>query len=276
MNSLFFKFTSQKPEIRYHATSNSSHPLWYKLSGNDGASLIKMKELFQSPDYKKKLRMSVDRANTLGVNSFIYNYNDSTSVEYTIAPWLPLTAKNSFPVKIDGNSFPIKIDGDRLPLEGRLNKKIGLTDVFRKKERIQSFKFTDALNYAYIRDLRFIIILSIIFWFTLWGYFTPVPLNEYPFAWTSPDLQFLKKVVSDTYQGHVCSTHPTVSSPCPCGEPLNQTARDLLPLNSFDPLQINKKTQVFSQTTCSIMIGTIILVLALTESVSPHGVYIEL
>lgn len=86
--------------------------------------------------------MSVIQANPSGNNSFVYNFNDETRVEYTIAPWQPLTAKNRFPVKIDGNCFPIKIDGDPLPLSGRLNKKIGLADVFRKKERIQSLKLT--------------------------------------------------------------------------------------------------------------------------------------
>lgn len=103
----------------------------------------------------------------------------------------------------------------------------------------------------------------------------PLPLNEHPFAWTSPDFQLLRNVLSDTYLTHVCSLHPTVNSPCPCGEPLNQTARDLFPLNSFDPLNINPKP-VLNQKTCSILVGTIILVLALTESVSPHGIFIEI
>jgi len=139
IHTLFWKLTSQKPEIRHHATSYS--PLWYKLSGN-GTSLIQMRDFLYCPDYKKKLRMSVIQANPSGNNSFVYNFNDETRVEYTIAPWQPLTAKNRFTVKIDGNCFPIKIDGDRLPLSGRLNKKIGLADVFRKKERIQSLKLT--------------------------------------------------------------------------------------------------------------------------------------
>lgn len=70
-------------EIRHHATSYSSHPLWYKLSGN-GTSLMKMRDFLHCPDYKKKLRMSVIQANPSGNNSFVYNFNDSTRVEYTI------------------------------------------------------------------------------------------------------------------------------------------------------------------------------------------------
>ena len=99
IHTLFWKLTSQKPEIRHHATSYSSHPLWYKLSGN-GTSLMKMRDLLQCPDYKKKLRMSVMKANASGNNSFVYNFNDETRVEYTIAPWQPLTAKNSFSLLI--------------------------------------------------------------------------------------------------------------------------------------------------------------------------------
>lgn len=34
----------------------------------------------------------------------------------------------------------------------------------------------------------------------------------------------------------------TLNSPCECGEPLNKTARDLFPLNTFDPLHIDNKT----------------------------------
>ena len=122
-----------------------------------------------------------------------------------------LLAKNSFSVKIDGNYFRIKLDGDLLPLSYRFNKKIELADVFQKKERIQSFKLSYALNYANIIDLRFILVLFIIFWFTLWVYLTPCQLMSIHliFDWTSPNFKFLNQVISNTYQSKVYITHPT-------------------------------------------------------------------
>lgn len=42
----------------------------------------------------------------------------------------------------------------------------------------------------------------------------------------SPDLKLLSKVVKETLLENVCSSHPDVSSPCECGEPLNKSAND--------------------------------------------------
>lgn len=83
------------------------------------------------------------------------------------------TGKNGFPLKIDGNRFTIPIEGDRLPLEGGLNRQMSLADVFRNSERIRSFKFSDALNYSYIRYIRFVIVICIIGWYYLWTILTP-------------------------------------------------------------------------------------------------------
>lgn len=61
-------------------------------------------------------------------------------------------------------------------------------------------------------------------------------------------------------------------SPCECGEPLNSVARDLLP-ERFDPLNIDNTSK---KKAVSVMILTIILCLAFTESVSVFGRYINL
>lgn len=98
----------------------------------------------------------------------------------------------------------------------------------------------------------------------------PEPLLDKPLALCSTGLNYIRKLIQDTYVNHVCSIHPEGISPCECGEPLNQTARSIFPLNSFDPDQKGKRKKMF------LMVGTIILSLALAESVSQYGVYIEL
>lgn len=105
-------------------------------------------------------------------------------------------------------------------------------------------------------------------------YLTPVPLNKHPFAWTSPDCKFWNQVISDTYQSKVCATHLLVALAHAGRHSIKELGREIWPLNTFSTLQRNPKP-VFNQKTYWIMIGTIILVLALTESVSPHGLYID-
>lgn len=47
------------------------------------------------------------------------------------------------------------------------------------------------------------------------------------------------KVVRETFVKKICSNHH-VSSPCQCGEPLNNTARRLFePQETFDPFGLN-------------------------------------
>lgn len=63
--------------------------------------------------------------------------------------------------------------------------------------------------------------------FSLWWFVAPEPLLLKPEALTTPDMRLLFKVVRDTFVNKVCSSHPEVSSPCDCGEPLNSIARKL-------------------------------------------------
>lgn len=71
----------------------------------------------------------------------------------------------------------------------------------------------------------------------------------------------------ETFVHHLCSDHH-VSSPFPCGEPLNKTAQLLFePEESFDPLGLNpNRTRALS-----VFVASIILSLAFAESVSPSG-----
>lgn len=106
-------------------------------------------------------------------------------------------------------------------------------------------------------------------------FIAPEQLLNKPQALCSPDLKFLINVIEDTYVNHICSTHPEVSSPCDCGEPLNKTLKGLLQDKPFDPLQLDNQ-QSGKMKTLSFMVATIILSLALTESVSESGVYLNI
>lgn len=112
----------------------------------------------------------------------------------------------------------------------------------------------------------------------MWWGLAPEPLLLKPDALTSPDIHTLYTVVKDTFINKVCSTHPLISSPCECGEPLNNEARRLLESNtthSFDPLELGEKTQKKSRASAlAIYIAAILITIALTESISTHGVYL--
>ena len=108
--------------------------------------------------------------------------------------------------------------------------------------------------------------------FSVWWCSAPEPLLVKPGALCSPDLELLFKVVKDTFVNHVCSSHPQVTSPCDCGEPLNSAARDLFEEPPFDPLGINNTHRIKA---LSFFMASIILSIALAESVSQNGVYIN-
>lgn len=116
------------------------------------------------------------------------------------------------------------------------------------------------------------IFLCIFFGYSIWACIAPYPLLKNPTkALSAPDIQIIVHSIRDTYLNHVCYHHSNILSPCDCGEPINKTVRALFPLSSFDPLHINN---VEVQKNTSIMVATIILTIALMESVSKHGVYL--
>lgn len=71
----------------------------------------------------------------------------------------------------------------------------------------------------------------------------PEPLLLTPRALSAPDLPLVTNVVKDTFVNKVCNLHPEISSPCPCGEPLNNTARDLFPVRLIGHQQKRKKVK---------------------------------
>lgn len=264
MIHLFLKLTSQKTEIREQPTHNINStvlnkPCWFKwISGN----YFRLLRLQKNYEHINALKFVMENAPS-GIKSVVYNH-DGISAKYTFAKWAPLTAKENIPINIAGNRIMRSPD-----------KKIGLADICRESGRIKSFQISDAILLSYYKDIRFVIFISILFGFTIWGVIAPEPLLLKPLALSSPNIKFIIDVLKDTYVNHVCSTHHDVSSPCECGEPLNKTARDLFPLNSFDPLKIDNK-QSGKIINVSLMVATIILSIALTESVSEYGVYLKI
>lgn len=118
-------------------------------------------------------------------------------------------------------------------------------DSLEEASRIKSFRLEEALVLAYGRDIRFVLAVCAMIWFWIWWYMAPEPLLLTPRALSAPDLPLVTNVVKDTFViNKVCNLHPEISSPCPCGEPLNNTARDLFPEPGFDSLDINKSAKV--------------------------------
>lgn len=151
---------------------------------------------------------------------------------------------------------------DRLP---------GLSDINRiaeapRKGRVQSFGLQEAIIYSYCRDTRFVLVFCLMIGFSVWWFTAPLPLLHKPAVLTSPDLPLIIQVFKDTVYNKICSTHH-LPSPCECGEPLNRAAIDLLKGNvSFDPLGLLNQKVAFT------FLASIVLGIALSESVSSHGV----
>lgn len=83
------------------------------------------------------------------------------------------------------------------------------------------------------------------------------------------------QVVKDTFLDRLCSYHH-VSSPCECGEPLNNVSRKIFEESAFDPLEIKKTSENAKIKALAVFVASIIRSLALAESVSQHGVYLNL
>lgn len=137
--------------------------------------------------------------------------------------------------------------------------------------RIKGLRLSDALIYSYLNDLRFVLLTCLLIGFSVWWVSAPEQLLEKPAALCSPDLEIIVRVLKDTFINKMCSTH-YITSPCDCGEPLNKTARSLFEppeIESFDPLGIKPNPNKVKA--LSVLMGSIIIILTLSESVSSRG-----
>lgn len=270
MFSLFSKLTSQKREIRnknplcmIHSTFRNI-PVWAQFRRDN--HLLLFNRVMNDDNHKLDIKCAMWNA-PMNVNKVIYS-NYYGSVIYTYAPWVPMTAKDIDP------SF--KIDGQKCTLlRSSPNKKIGLADVLMDTGRIKIFKLSEAIQYSYNFDMRFVLFLSIFLGFELWVYIAPELILNYPISLCSPNIKYLINSIQDTYVNLICINHREVSSPCECGEPINQMTREFFPHKPFDPLHIDNQPSGKIKT-ASIMVATIILTIVLTESVSRNGYNISI
>lgn len=113
----------------------------------------------------------------------------------------------------------------------------------------------------------------------IWSITAPEPLLFNPSALISPHLKYLSYVLKDTYVNKICSSHPglDIPLPCECGSPLNMESKILFPDPEprFDPLGIEKAKSIRIKSIATYF-ATIILVIALSESTSHHGIYINI
>lgn len=286
--SLFYKLTSQKPIIRTHVlckekdslpNSSSSYfikkpnkiPVWYKLNNN--ISSFNLLQALQRSTSQSSLRVALYISKN---KSLTLNLDSYSKVTLTSARWQPITSKIYLGTPI---LRVVKILFMNLlgPLQLSQYKNRMLATVLTQPRRFMSrpsFPLLYGIKYSCSRDIRFVLFLLIFLGFTIWICLAPDLLLNKPMALCSPDIKLLIKCIKDTYVKHICSSHPEVLSPCDCGEPLNKCARDMFPQTSFDPLKIENQ-EIGKMKTISVMVATIILSIALVESISPYGVYIE-
>ena len=197
-------------------------------------------------------------------------------IRYASRDWNPTT------VKREVDPSPSSIGGGKLSLVRSPGRYTGFKDIRGLSSRIKTFRLSDALTYSYMKDIRFSIALCAILGFSMWWIIAPEPLLLKPEALTSPDINLLYNVSKDTFINKVCSTHPLIKSPCECGEPLNNELRRLLETNTiettntFDPLGIDETERTNKAKAFAIYIAAILITIALSESVSRHGVYFNI
>lgn len=88
-------------------------------------------------------------------------------------------------------------------------------------------------------------------------------------------MSYLYHSIIDTFYTKVCISHPNISLPCECGSPINNETQILFDEPSFDPLLIDQGNPKRMKA-LAVYFSYIILLLAISESVSHHGVYLNL
>lgn len=248
--------TSRKPKYRKPPTIHVNDtvgrlPVWAKYFGVNRINLLN-----ESLKFKHKLEiLNAMRYSPQGTYKVIFNGFNSAFSEYTFDRWRFWTSQARPTSKEVIKS-----------LHNKLKK--GYASIGCDWGRIKEFTLEKAINHSSITDLRFIFFLCLFFGFNIWVYLVPKAILSHPLVLGAQNIAFLVKSVRDTYIEDVCCYHPAIPSPCDCGEPLNKIVRVLIP-DSDDLNLAKKKTYAF-------MVATIILTLALSETVSRHGIYLPL
>jgi hypothetical protein len=273
--SLYILLSSNKTIVREFHPINIYRPLDYVLcikmiepyTSSVMFKHIFMREMLYKATLKKKLSLlPIDQR-------LVRTYGGDPALLYSFEPWSPIAAKMSqLPFQ---NGFLI---GRRKPLLLFQDRKPGLADITnitRETSRIKSFRLVDAIMYSYFRDIRFLLVLCLALGFSIWWALAPEPLLLKPIALSSPNVSYLYNAVMDTYYTKVCISHPNMSLPCECGSPINSEVKELFPEPSFDPLLIDKGNAK-RMGALAAYFGCILVALALSESASHQGIYLNL
>ena len=259
--------TAKKPVTRRLSSSHAvccvkmTYPSPYTFS-----PLFRDDMMYNIPLIKSKLLDLPNRHKLVkrveGHNTLVYSY----------ARWRPVVPnRRQLPfLKSD-------VINRQIPLLRSPDRKPGLADITRETSRIKTFSLQDAILYSYIYDIRFILFLCLVLGISIWWVLAPEPLVLKPLALASQNIQYLYNIVSDTFLNKVCSSHPGehLALPCECGSPLNNEAKVLFPEPPFDPLGLDKGNPTRMKA-LAIYFATIVIVLALSESASHHGVYLNI
>ncbi|GKV53624.1 hypothetical protein SLEP1_g60143 [Rubroshorea leprosula] len=210
MLDLFWKLTSEKPEIRRIPHHDESNVKLHTINHANKASTSNNPE------------QEATTASTSSADSWEQRDRlESLQVDDAHLRQLKGKIQLAEAQRIDYRG--------RTPLIRSPDKKEGLSDFLRDTSRIKGFGLREAYLYSYWKDMRFVIAMLAIIGLSLWWFIVPDPVLVSPYALSSPDLPLLIKVAKDTVVERVCSDHPWMTSPCPCGEPLNNEVRMLLP-----------------------------------------------
>lgn len=263
MMAIVNKFSNGISSIRLYNDENRSRLAWVKLY-NPSLDERQRGCLLLLPHRYERSRLFILNEIRKQRQEVLFHGKNQWSILYSFGPWVPYGANRSqlpFEIERREGKIPILHSPER-----------GLKDLNKEISRLKSFTMREAIKYSYFKDLRFIVLLCAILGYTLWSYIVPEPLLLKTEALNSPDLKLLVQVAKDTYITNNCSTHTNVVSPCSCGEPLNNAVRHLCEESYFDPLQLNySRLKSFS-----VFVASILLTIALAESVSHSGLYIDI
>lgn len=266
MMSLFWKLSSGYTVLR------KMDDVWSKeqiISPNNTISYnepIWISKIYRRKDLNKNFnRIPVVRGGMI----YHQHRGNEYKFEYQNGPWKPVQST---------------IHNERLP-HSRLirspEKKVGLGEVTKLAVSVQNPKIVNlslkhTLKYSYMRDLRFISLTALAIGMTGWWAMTPYPILENPLSlYLTPDPEMLIRGVKDTFINKVCTVH-NLPSPCECSEPLNKTAQKMFEQGeTFDPLALRENERQSLVKGLAISYATIVLCLALSESVSIDGIRLD-
>jgi len=276
--------SSSNPRItRFSYILSSTNPLkkvhaWVKIESNHGTDTRTDTRSESSRRFEDFYRLQLKKRSHL--DSILSKIRNSTnkvySLEYIFGPWKARYLFSPWiPNRVARRLLPFQIYVGKDYFKDSFllspDRKVGLRDITRSTSRIKSFGLGEAIIYSYHRDTRFVFTLAFLIGITVWWYTAPEALLLNPQSiLLTPDPQLLTQVVKDTYIDAICSHHK-LPSPCSlCNEPYNTVVRDLIKEPyQIDPLNLNQQGKLLG---LSLLIGSIILGLALSESVTQYGV----